>query len=222
MGNITIVSGGKTLNIVSGKPVLTITPPMTLDFDYSGSNWLFTINNIDSNTTTLLNNGYKMQIQLVRFQPKGNYTRYITDTAYPNGYVNSSGRVLAKPSYPNFIGIEEIGTSTIIGMDQKARTDITDLSYESINLTSWVNNMIKYESINKRTNLQLKGISYKNSNEGYWYSRFKFIILINNTKYALTSKTLEMSYYNNGNVNQTNISNVIKTSNLIQINIGQT
>jgi hypothetical protein len=217
MGNITIVSGGKTLNIVSGKPVLTITPPMTLDFDYSGSNWLFTINNIDSNTTTLLNNGYKMQIQLVRFQPKGNYTRYITDTAYPNGYVNSSGRILAKPSYPNFIGIENIGTSTIVGADQKARTNITGLSYENMNLTTWVNNMIKYEGMDKWTSLQLRAIT----TPGYWYSRFKFVILIDNNKYALTNKTLEMRYYNNGNINQSNISNVIKTSNLIQINVGQ-
>jgi hypothetical protein len=217
MGNITIVSGGRTLNIVPGKPSLVIPSPMTLDFDYTSSNWLFTINNISSTITDLLNSGYTMQIQLVRYQPKGNYTRYTTTSAYPNGYASSSGRILAKPSYPNFIGIENIGTSTIVGADQKARTNITGLSYENMNLTTWVNNMIKYEGMDKWTSLQLRAIT----TPGYWYSRFKFVILIDNNKYALTNKTLEMRYYNNGNINQSNISNVIKTSNLIQINVGQ-
>jgi hypothetical protein len=215
MSNIYLKSG--SLRIGASKIKLV---PFDFDFYYSNDNkWLFNISGLDGKIANDLNTGYEIQVQLVRYQPKGNYNKYNT----PNGYLSSSEKRIGKPSYPNFIGIKDIGTSTIVTADKKARINITNQQtngFQNIDLTTWVNNMIKHEGLFKKTNLYLRQVQFTQLTEGYWFSNFRFIILINNKKYNLTNKLLRIEYYNNGNINQSNVSNVIQTSNLITVSVG--
>jgi hypothetical protein len=211
-----VSSATNALNIPVEVAALPIVQTMELDYQFSNDQWLFSLNGVTQTVKNLLDDGYVMQVQLVRFQPKGNYNKKSTS----NGYLSSSSKRMAKPSYPNFIGVINLNTFTTITSDRKAKIGINNQQsniFQNMNLTTWVNNMIKYESYNKWTSAQLRAIT----TPGYWFSRFKFIILINDTKYALTNKLLQMNYYNNGNINQTNLSNIIQTSNLITVNVGQ-
>jgi hypothetical protein len=216
MSSIFLKSG--SLKIGASQKLKMTVSSLTLDFSYSNDNkWLFNISDLGGEVLNDLNAGYEIQIQLVRYQPKGGYNNYGT----PNRTAVSNNRFKTKPSYPNFI---DLILPTSIPADKKARVNITSYqssSFQNMDLTTWVNNMIKYESSAKQTSLRLRGLGFKVTDDvGYWFSKFRFIILINNKKFALTNKTLQMNYYNAGNINSVAISNVVQTSNLITINVG--
>jgi hypothetical protein len=220
-----------SLKLNDKKVKLTTLTNATLDFSYSSNQWIFNINNADGIILKELNAGYQMQIQLVRYQPKGTRNRLQQQSF--NGYP-MVGQKKGKPSYPNYIGVIDV-TGDPVDADKKARINITSEqsnSFQNMNLTTWVNNMIKYESIATHGSAKIKGINinafpenYLNvgyESTGFWFSKFKFIILINNRRYAISNKELIINYYNKGNINETSISNVVQTSNSITINVGQT
>jgi len=202
---------------------------ITLDFAYTSNQWIFSIENIDQSVLVDLNDGYEMQIQLVRYQPASSKNRRTPRATYIGPSPSFVYKV--KPSFPNWIGING-DTLDPISADKKARININsqlNVNPLSIDLTTWVNNMIKYQGrkINS-TFHRFKGL-FANvfgdlNNEGFdssgfWFSKFRFIILINNRKYGLTNKELIINYYNAGNISSNIISNVVQTSNSISINV---
>jgi hypothetical protein len=204
---------------------------ITLDFAYTSNQWIFSIEDIDQDALVALNDGYEMQIQLVRYQPGASKNTRTPRATYMGQGPSFIHKV--KPSFPNWIGIEG-DTLDPISADKKARINInTQLNVNplNINLNTWVNNMIKYQGreINStfrrfrglRANVlggDIDGYGF-DSSSGFWFSKFRFIILINNRKYGLTNKELIINYYNAGDIASNIISNVVQTSNSISIDV---
>jgi hypothetical protein len=207
MGNITI-GGSKTLNITntSSKSLimpqqLQIVTTMQLTYSLVSSQWLFSLNGVTSSVKDLLDNGYTMQIQLIR---ERGYQR----SAAPN--YNLEGRQKKKPTYPSYVA--DFGGGGILE-GKKARISINSFSstiYQDMNLTTWMNNMFYYNSIIYPSTNKNPITGFIDSN-GYWFMKLGFCILINNNKLATTSYiTLNMK--NNAqpiNTNYTMTSNTI-------------
>jgi hypothetical protein len=211
---------GGSLKLRGGSLKTFIPDPNTLTFSYDNNEWIFNASLVGQALADF-NAGYEAQIQLVRYQPVASInTKTLNGRLLPN---RSGTPRKVWGSYPNFIGINP-NTGVLIPADKKARVNITSQStsnFQNMNLTTWVNNMIKYEGIERHTNFKWYKLIRLNvlEGDGIWYSQFRFIILINNKRYALTNKFLKINYYNAGNISSTNISGVTQTSSLISINI---
>jgi hypothetical protein len=207
MGNITI-GGSKTLNITntSSKSLiipqqLQIVTTMQLTYSLVSGQWLFSLNGVTQGVKNLLDDGYTMQIQLIR---ERGYLRR-TSPSY-----NLEGKQYKKPTYPSYVA--DFGGSGILEA-KKARIAINSFSstiYQNMNLTTWMNNMFYYNSIVSPSTTKRPIAQFISSN-GYWFIKLGFCILINNNKSATTSYiTLNMK--NNGqpiNTNYTMTSNII-------------
>jgi hypothetical protein len=204
---------------------------ITLDFAYTSNQWIFSIQDIDQDALVALNDGYEMQIQLVRYQPRASKNTRTPRATYMGPGPSFIHKV--KPSFPNWIGIEG-DTLDPISADKKARININsqlNVNPLNINLTTWVNNMIKYQGRETSSTFRkFKGLRANvfggdidgqgyDSSSGFWFSKFRFIILINNRKYGLTNKELIINYYNAGDIASNIISNVVQTSNSISIDV---
>lgn len=222
-------NGSLKLKGSSLKNFTILSSSITLDFAYTNNQWIFSIEDIDQDALAALNDGYEMQIQLVRYQPAASKNRRTPRATYISPSPTFIHKV--KPSFPNWIGING-DTLDPISADKKARININsqlNVNPLSINLTTWVNNMIKYQGRQTNSTFQrFKGLfanalgdlnDYGYNSSGFWFSKFRFIILINNRKYALTNKELIINYYNAGNISSNIISNVVQTSNSISINV---
>jgi len=207
MGNITIVNGKKPVTISGSGPgiiipqQLQIVTTMQLNYSLVNNQWLFNLNGVTSSVKDLLDNGYTMQIQLIR---ERGYLRR-TSPSY-----NLEGKQYKKPTYPSYVA--DFGGSGILEA-KKARIAINSFSstiYQNMNLTTWMNNMFYYNSIVSPSTTKRPIAQFISSN-GYWFIKLGFCILINNNKSATTSYiTLNMK--NNGqpiNTNYTMTSNII-------------
>jgi hypothetical protein len=208
MGNITI-GGSKVLTITSASSkslVIPTTPSglpivqtMELNYQLSSNQWFFSLNGVTQNVKNLLDSGYKMQIQLVRDRGHLSYAKFKSQT---------SGSY-KRPTFPNYISV--LSSSSVLE-NKKARLSINSFqtsNFVNMNLTSWVNDMFYYSSLNYLSTRNPIG-SYIN-NFGYWFIKLGFCILINNERIALTLPiTLNMK--NNKqpiNTNYTMTNNVI-------------
>jgi hypothetical protein len=207
MGNITI-GGSKTLNITntSSKSLiipqqLQIVTTMQLTYSLVSGQWLFSLNGVTSSVKDLLDNGYTMQIQLIR---ERGYMRRASVN------YNLEGKQSKKPTYPSYVA--DFAGGGILEA-KKARIPINSFSstiYQNMNLTTWMNNMFYYNSIVSPSTTKRPIAQFISSN-GYWFIKLGFCILINNNKSATTSYiTLNMK--NNAqpiNTNYTMTSNTI-------------
>jgi hypothetical protein len=187
MGNITI-GGSKVLTITSASsksfiipaplPPLPIVETMELNYQLSNNQWLFSLNGVTQDVKNLLDNGYTMQIQLVK---ERGYARR-TSPSY-----NSQGIEYKKPTYPSYIN--DVAGGGILEA-KKARVPINSFfsnNFVNMNLTNWVNNMFYYSSIPGSSLLNRSPVQRQISSTGYWFTKIGFCIIINNSKYAQTN-----------------------------------
>jgi hypothetical protein len=207
MGNITIGNGTKTITIGGSGPgllipgQLQIVTTMQLTYSLVSGQWLFSLNGVTSSVKDLLDNGYTMQIQLIR---ERGYMRRASVN------YNLEGKQSKKPTYPSYVANFAGGG---ILEAKKARIPINSFSstiYQNMNLTTWMNNMFYYNSIIQPSSTKRPIAQFISSN-GYWFIKLGFCVLINNNKLATTSYiTLNMK--NSGqpiNTNYTMTSNTI-------------
>jgi hypothetical protein len=71
-----------------------------------------------------------------------------------------------------------------------------------MNLTTWFSNMIKWGSAAFDTNMKSFIVNNFRTNNGYWYQKYSFCILIDNTMYFFDNAPLfEVRMYNDGDLN---------------------
>jgi hypothetical protein len=174
---------------------------MQLTYSLVSGQWLFSLNGVTSSVKDLLDNGYTMQIQLIR---ERGYMRRASVN------YNAEGKQYKKPTYPSYVA--DFGGSGILEA-KKARIAINSFSstiYQNMNLTTWMNNMFYYNSIIYPSSNKNPITRFIDSN-GYWFMKLGFCILINNTKLATTNYII-LNMKNNGqpiNTNYTMTSNII-------------
>jgi hypothetical protein len=210
MGNITI-GGSKVLTITSAsskslvipvEPSLSIVQTMQLSYELSNNQWLFSLNGVTQDIKDLLDDGYTMQIQLIKY-----HGFYIRDRQENVGYTSIK--------FPNYLNASTQAPGSV-SQDRKARVSINNYlsnAFNNMNLTQWVNNMIYYSS--------LRG-SYSGFVEthvtinGYWFTKIAFCILINNQKLA-TSTIVTLNIKNNQQPINTNYSIINNTIDVVAL-----
>jgi len=122
MGKITFASGGKlAINNNSNLQFLsenTIELSASLQFNYSNTTneWLFTLSNLNTEQEELLNQGYKIKMQIVRYQSHTSAKRL--------DRMEMSQR---KPTYPS--GSDYCNVPTNFAINEYSSSDFTDMNF---------------------------------------------------------------------------------------------
>jgi len=198
---------------------MTVNENINLDYTYDsdGGKWIFNLESVNSAIFAAINQGKTIQMQLARKSIKSNYIKL------PNRNIDRN----AGYRYPNYIAVASPGDGNI-PEDKKARIDITNQvkkGIKNIDLTTWVNNMIFYDSI--LTTRKLAGINnsaledfFNNEIQVPIFTIQRFVLLINNVRYALTDKELKIVMYTNNRENYaTNINTDTGNEDLIEVEV---
>jgi hypothetical protein len=193
MGNISIGNGTKTVTIGTGTKSITIgSPPqlqiveeMFLTYQLVNNQWFFSLNGVTQDIKDLLDNNYKMQIQLIR--NRGYKT--IRGNEY---FYKSQPRTFIRPTFPSKVRDNYPATIEINSFENNI--------YKNMNLTSWVNGLISKLSVIRNRNSGSEFI-FKDNN-GFWFTQLKFCILINNSYFSKENNNyITLNFYNNNNEN---------------------
>lgn len=190
---------------------------IALDFNYINGQWIFSLDYVNSEIFNQINSGKTIQIQLARRTVTNNKNRL----SYSENYTSNAGLRVGRYTLPNYLAVGSPGDSGI-PEDKKARINITNevrKGVKSINLTTWVNNMIKYESpFTGRKQATFYSPFYNDWISGlvYWFAKFKFVLLINNVRYAFTNKEMVIQYYHINNIANLNM-NVSSSPSVITV-----
>jgi hypothetical protein len=209
MGNITIVNGKKPVTISGSGPGLiipTVTLPivntMELTYELISGEWLFSLNGVTQDVKNLLDDGYTMQIQLIKY-----HGFYIRDRQEVSEY-NSV-------TFPNYLNTSTQSPGSI-SENRKARVSINNYlsnAFNNMNLTQWVNNMIYFSSLRNSYSGFVETHVRINS---YWFTKIGFCILINNQRLA-TSTVVTLNMKNNQQPINTNYSIINNTIDIVAL-----
>jgi len=178
-----VVSGGGEIKETT-KPI----DNMTLTFNYTGGQWIFSLNNITPDFEYLINKGYKVYLQTIR------YVGGKTNSYFSKGRGNPSGD---KKSNNLSLNI----TSALLSNPQ------------NIVATTLLNNIIFNDQFKVYGRVPVNADNNYNAT-GKWFRKYKFCLVINNVSYTNTSElfvwtnnlgpisgTINPNYsYSNGNV----------------------
>ena len=209
---------------------MAVNETINLDYTYdsNGGKWIFNLESVSSAIFTAINQGKTIQMQLARRMPHNNINTVQRD----KGLLLSLSSIYKYPdrepqryTFPNFIAVASPGDGGI-PEDKKARINITrevKKGIKNIDLTNWVNNMIFYESIltTKKFNTltPTKQDLFLNSN-GTWFSILRFVLLIDNQRYALTNRQLKI-IVNDLDRNNYSYDITIVNSSLIEVRVSE-
>lgn len=146
---------------------------MTLTFNYTGGNWIFSINNATVDLKAMVDKGYLVQLQVIRYIGR----------AVPSMF--AKGATKEEPTESNIKKtnalFENISTAVAINP-------------ASINLSSFMSDLLQGD---QDTIYGKSGAAeFWFNTYGRWFRRYKFCVTINNTEFVRSDDLWVYTYYN--------------------------